>query len=92
MDYPDITMEEYLELEAEKARRSDFPAIIFNDPLAIGHKISSKPTISPLDDNETDFKISFDESDDEDYTIIYDKSLFSYKLISIKDLKLDSKQ
>ncbi|GJU47801.1 hypothetical protein Tco_1217356 [Tanacetum coccineum] len=34
--------------------------------------------------------ISFDESDDEDYTVIYDKSSFSYKIISVNDLKTDS--
>ncbi|GJZ64636.1 DNA helicase [Tanacetum coccineum] len=119
MDNPDITMEEYIELEAYKARRrgqtfnweiatygkvryhedidyfkdfeTDFPAIIFNDPLATDHKISSEPTVSPLDDNEIDFKISFDESYDEDYTVIYDKNSFSYKLIFVNYLKLDSK-
>ncbi|GJV10197.1 hypothetical protein Tco_1351738 [Tanacetum coccineum] len=89
MEDPNLTMEEYIDLEAEKARRHDFPAIVFDDPLATDHKISSEPTVSPLDDNEIDFKISFDESDDEDYTFIYDKNSFSYKLISINDLKLD---
>ncbi|GJY00307.1 hypothetical protein Tco_0357325, partial [Tanacetum coccineum] len=91
MDNPDITMEEYIELEAYKAHRRDFPTIIFNDPLATDHKISSEPTVSPLDDNEIDFKISFDESYDEDYTVIYDKNSFSYKLIFANDLNLDSK-
>nr|GEX08636.1 hypothetical protein [Tanacetum cinerariifolium] len=92
MDNPDITMEEYIELEAEKARRQDqnFPAIVLNDSLGTNHKISSEPMVCPLDDNEIDFKISFDESDDKDYTVIYDKKLFSYKLNSVNDLKLDS--
>ncbi|GKD66723.1 hypothetical protein Tco_1308831 [Tanacetum coccineum] len=40
--------------------------------------------VSPLNDNEIDFRISFDESDDEDYTVIFDK-----KIISVDDLKTD---
>ncbi|GJW25410.1 hypothetical protein Tco_0039221 [Tanacetum coccineum] len=35
-------------------------------------------------------QISFDESDDEDYTVIYDKNSFSYKIIYVDDLKTDS--
>ncbi|GKB19139.1 putative ribonuclease H-like domain-containing protein [Tanacetum coccineum] len=34
--------------------------------------------------------MSFDESDDEDYPIIYGKNSFSYKIISVEDLKTDS--
>ncbi|GJU13973.1 hypothetical protein Tco_1136369 [Tanacetum coccineum] len=119
MDEANLTIEEYIELEAKKARRrgqtfnwetdtcgkiryhehinyfkdfeSDFLAIVFDDPLTTDHKISSKPTVRPLDTNEIDFRISFDKSDDKDYICIYDKNLFSYKLISINDLKTDSK-
>ncbi|GJT20467.1 retrovirus-related pol polyprotein from transposon TNT 1-94 [Tanacetum coccineum] len=40
--------------------------------------------------DEIDFKISFNDSDDEDYTIIFDKNSFSYKIISTNDLKTDS--
>ncbi|GKB01334.1 hypothetical protein Tco_0829378 [Tanacetum coccineum] len=122
MDNPDITMEEYIELEAEKARRhcqefnreiatygkvryfkdidyfkdfenefpAIFPAIVYNDALATDHKISSEPPVSPLDNNDIDFRISLDESDDEDYICIFDKSSFSYKLIYVNDLKTDS--
>nr|GEX56685.1 hypothetical protein [Tanacetum cinerariifolium] len=32
-------------------------------------KLSCEPTISSLNNNEIDFRVSFDESDDEDYTI-----------------------
>ncbi|GKC05071.1 hypothetical protein Tco_0996681, partial [Tanacetum coccineum] len=46
-------------------------------------------TVSPLNDNEIDFRISFDESDDEDYTVIFDKNSFSNKIISVDDLKMD---
>ncbi|GJU74952.1 hypothetical protein Tco_1266357 [Tanacetum coccineum] len=88
MDEANLTMEEYIKLEAEKARRHDSSHLlmIFNET----HKISSEPMVRPLDNNEIDFRISFDESDDEDYICIYDKNLFSYKLISVNDLKTDS--
>ncbi|GJU42885.1 hypothetical protein Tco_1195842 [Tanacetum coccineum] len=46
--------------------------------------------VSSLNNNEIDFRISFDESDDEDYTVIFDKNSFSYKIISVNDLKKDS--
>ncbi|GJW55964.1 hypothetical protein Tco_0102695 [Tanacetum coccineum] len=47
--------------------------------------------VSPLNDNQLDLRISFDESDDKDYTVIYDENSFSYKIIiSIDDLKMDS--
>ncbi|GJU98741.1 hypothetical protein Tco_1328012 [Tanacetum coccineum] len=94
MDDPNITMEEYIRLEEEKARRhgkvynwetatygriwdgdevhnlksveTEFPAIVFNDELTSEETLSYGPTVSPLNDNEFDFRISFDESDDED--------------------------
>ncbi|GJZ60846.1 hypothetical protein Tco_0616662 [Tanacetum coccineum] len=46
--------------------------------------------VSSLNNNKIDFRISFDESDDEDYTVIFDKNSFSYKIISVNDLKTDS--
>ncbi|GJY91472.1 zf-CCHC domain-containing protein [Tanacetum coccineum] len=118
LDDPNITMEEYIRLEEEKARKhgkvfnwetakygkiwydedvhglksveTEFPAIIFNDKLTFEEALSCEPTVSPLNDNKIDFRISFDESDDEDYTVIYDKNSFSYKIISTNDLKTDS--
>ncbi|GJT56378.1 putative reverse transcriptase domain-containing protein [Tanacetum coccineum] len=120
MDDPNVTMEEYIKLEAEKACRhgptfnwetatyskvryykdidyfkdfeTDFPAIVYKDSLASDHDISSEPTVSPYRDNGIDFdiKISFDESDDEDYIVSYDKNSFSYKLTSVNDLNSDS--
>ncbi|GJV10983.1 hypothetical protein Tco_1352524 [Tanacetum coccineum] len=65
MDDPNITMKEYIRLEEEKARRR---AIVFNDTLTSEATLSCEPTVSSLYDNEIDFRISFDESDDEDYT------------------------
>nr|GEX19537.1 hypothetical protein [Tanacetum cinerariifolium] len=100
MDDPNITMEEYIRLEEEKTRRrgkvfnwetkTEFPAIVFNDTLTSEATLSCEPTVSFLNDNEIDFRISFDESDDEDYTVIFDKNLFSYKIIYVSDLKTDS--
>ncbi|GJU58018.1 hypothetical protein Tco_1235784 [Tanacetum coccineum] len=117
MDDPNITMEEYIRLQEEKAQRasrtfnwqtatydkvkyyededdcftnfeSEFPAIVFDDTSDA--TLSCEPTVSPLNDNKIDFRISFDESDDEDYTVIYDENSFSYKIIFVNDLKTDS--
>ncbi|GJY06847.1 hypothetical protein Tco_0373901 [Tanacetum coccineum] len=64
MDDPNITMEEYIRLEEEKASRR---AIVFNDALTSEVALSCERMVSPLNDNQIDFRISFDESDDEDY-------------------------
>ncbi|GKC09917.1 hypothetical protein Tco_1001527, partial [Tanacetum coccineum] len=47
---------------------TEFPAIVFNDTLTSEATLSCEPTVSSLNDNKIDFRISFDESDDEDYT------------------------
>ncbi|GJR94404.1 hypothetical protein Tco_0266578 [Tanacetum coccineum] len=119
MDDPNITMEEYIRLEEEKAQKrgkefnwetakygkiwydedvhdlrsveTEFPAIVFDDAFTSEVTHSCEPTVSPLNDNKIDFRVSFDESDDEDYTVIYNKNSFSYKIIYINDLKTDSK-
>ncbi|GKD41581.1 hypothetical protein Tco_1261788 [Tanacetum coccineum] len=118
MDDPNITMEEYIRLEEEKARRrgkvynwetatygkiwdnedvhdlgsikTEFPAIVFNDTLTSEVTLLCEPTVSTLNNDEIDFRISFDEFDDEDCTVIFDKNSFSYKIISINNLKMDS--
>nr|GEZ53404.1 hypothetical protein [Tanacetum cinerariifolium] len=46
--------------------------------------------VSPPNENEIDFKISFDESDDEDYMVIFDENSFCYKIISVDNLKMES--
>ncbi|GJR16928.1 hypothetical protein Tco_0965455 [Tanacetum coccineum] len=117
MNDPNITMEEYIRLEEEKAQKrrkvfnwetakygriwydedvhdlrsieNEFPAIAFNDSLKSGETLSCEPTVSSLN-NEIDFKISFDDFDDEDYTVVFDKNSFSYKIIPTNDLKTDS--
>ncbi|GJU25689.1 hypothetical protein Tco_1164310 [Tanacetum coccineum] len=85
-DDPNITMEEYIRLEEEKARRR---GKVYNWETATYATLSYETTVSSLNDNKIDFRISFDESDDEDYTVIYDKNSFSYKIISANDLKTD---
>ncbi|GKC32889.1 hypothetical protein Tco_1040183, partial [Tanacetum coccineum] len=97
MDNPNITMEEYIRLEEEKAHRrgkvfnwkTAAYAIVFNETLTSGVALSCEPTVSSLND-EINFRISFDESDDEDCTVILDKKSFSYKIIYVKNLKTDS--
>nr|GEX76243.1 hypothetical protein [Tanacetum cinerariifolium] len=49
-----------------KSVENEFQAIAFNDSLTSGETLSCKPTVSSHND-EIDFKISFDDSDDEDY-------------------------
>nr|GEX20320.1 hypothetical protein [Tanacetum cinerariifolium] len=117
MDDPNITMEEYIRLEDERARRQgrtfnwqtarygkmeycededdsftdheiEYPAIGFNDVSDAA--FLREPTISPLDNNEIDFNILFDESDDEDYMVFFDEYSFSYKIISVDNLKTGS--
>ncbi|GJT46677.1 hypothetical protein Tco_0955392 [Tanacetum coccineum] len=118
MDDPNMTMEEYIKLEEEKARRrgrvfnwqtatygkirvdddlhdlrsveAEFPAIVINDAFARQDALQCKSQVSTPVNDEIDFRISFDESDDEDYTIICDKNSFSYKMISVNNLKTDS--
>ncbi|GKA18211.1 hypothetical protein Tco_0698048 [Tanacetum coccineum] len=68
---------------------SEFPAIVFNDTLTSEATLSCEPTVSSLNNDEIDFRISFDESDDEDCTVIFNKNSFSYKIISVNDLKTD---
>ncbi|GJU08486.1 reverse transcriptase domain-containing protein [Tanacetum coccineum] len=68
---------------------TEYPVIVFDDTSNTA--LSCEPTVSLLDNNKIDFKISFDESDDEDYMVIFDKNSFSYKIIFVDNLKTDSK-
>ncbi|GJR19795.1 hypothetical protein Tco_0968322 [Tanacetum coccineum] len=119
MDYPNITMEEYIRFEEEKDQRhgrmynwqtatygkvkyyededdcftnfeTEFPAIVFDDTLTSDAALSCKPLVSHLNRNKIDFRISFHESNDEDYMVIFDNNSFSYKIISVDNLKTDS--
>ncbi|GKB23391.1 retrovirus-related pol polyprotein from transposon TNT 1-94 [Tanacetum coccineum] len=69
---------------------TEFPSIVINDIFASQNALPYESKVSTPINNGIDFRISFEESDDEDYAIICDKNLFSYKLISVNDLKSDS--
>ncbi|GJS46562.1 hypothetical protein Tco_0596683 [Tanacetum coccineum] len=68
----------------------EFLAIVPNNTLTSGTLPHYEPTVSAPNENKIDFRISLDESDDEDYMVIYDENSFSYKIISVNDLKMDS--
>nr|GEV87057.1 transposase, Ptta/En/Spm, transposase, Tnp1/En/Spm-like protein [Tanacetum cinerariifolium] len=81
MDDPNITMEEYIRHEEENAHRHDQ---VYNWDTAM--------YVSPLRDNQIDFRISFNEHNDEDYTeqdVIYFNDLFPFKIIYPDDLISD---
>ncbi|GKF88600.1 hypothetical protein Tco_0259477 [Tanacetum coccineum] len=95
MDDPNITMEEYIRPEEEKARRH---GKVYNWETTKYGKIWDDEDVHDLRYVETEFlaivfndRISFDEFDDEDYMVVFDKNSFSYKIISANDLKTDSK-
>ncbi|GKD58834.1 hypothetical protein Tco_1296343 [Tanacetum coccineum] len=86
MDDLNITIEEYIRLKEEKARRQ---AIVFDDTFDT--TLSCETTVTSLDNNKIDFNISFDESDDEDYIVVFDENSFSCKIFFIDNLKTNSK-
>ncbi|GJZ54301.1 hypothetical protein Tco_0609186 [Tanacetum coccineum] len=67
---------------------TEFPAIVFDNTLTA---LQFEATVCPPNKNMIDFRISLDESDDEDYTVIFDENSFSYKIVYVNDLKTDSK-
>ncbi|GJU86002.1 hypothetical protein Tco_1293548 [Tanacetum coccineum] len=69
---------------------AEFPAIIVDDAFEPQDALQCKSQVSTPVNDEIDFRISFDESDNEDYTIICDKNSFSYKMIYVNHLKMDS--
>ncbi|GJR01025.1 hypothetical protein Tco_0524009 [Tanacetum coccineum] len=86
---------------AEKDVKIDDPTLLWRsisglrkkklvDTLTSEAALSCEPTVSSLNNDEIDFRISFDESDDEDCTVIFDKNSFSYKIIYVNNLKTDS--
>ncbi|GJR26205.1 hypothetical protein Tco_1102437 [Tanacetum coccineum] len=70
-----------------KSIETEFSAIVFNDGLSSEKTLSCEPTISFLNNNEIDFRISFDESDDEDYTVIFDKNSYFDDCDFLKDFE-----
>ncbi|GJV68483.1 hypothetical protein Tco_1483992 [Tanacetum coccineum] len=69
---------------------TEFPTIFYNDALTFEVALLYEPAVSPLNNNQIDFRISFDKFEDEDYTTIYNKNSFSCKIIYVDDLKTDS--
>ncbi|GKC55641.1 hypothetical protein Tco_1083239 [Tanacetum coccineum] len=69
---------------------TEFPAIVYNDVLTSELELSCEPTENPYHINKINWKIviSLSDSDDENYTIIYDNDLFPYKIFNVDDLKL----
>ncbi|GKC36039.1 hypothetical protein Tco_1048423, partial [Tanacetum coccineum] len=51
-----------------KSVETEFLAIFYNDALTSEVALSCEPMVSPLNNNQIEFRISFYESDDEDYT------------------------
>nr|GEV65502.1 hypothetical protein [Tanacetum cinerariifolium]GEW35865.1 hypothetical protein [Tanacetum cinerariifolium] len=120
MDDPNVTMQEYIRLEEEKAQRhgrtfnwqtatyrkvkyykdeddcftnfeTEFSVIVFDDTLTTEATLSCEHTVSVLNENEIDFRTSFDKSDDEHSMVIFDDNLFSYIIIYVDNFKTDSK-
>ncbi|GJS10345.1 hypothetical protein Tco_0367141 [Tanacetum coccineum] len=58
---------------------TEFPAVVFNDKLTFEETLLCEPKVSSLNNNEIDFRISFDDSDDEDYTDLAEKSTMLVK-------------
>ncbi|GJS03211.1 hypothetical protein Tco_0319719, partial [Tanacetum coccineum] len=59
-----------------RSAETEFPAIVFNDNLTSNETLSCEPTVSSLNNNEINFRISFDESDDEITRCIDDLDFF----------------
>ncbi|GKE28422.1 hypothetical protein Tco_1443806 [Tanacetum coccineum] len=82
MEYCEDEDDSFTNLETE------YPTIVFDDTSDT--TLSCEPAVSPLNNNKIDFKISLDESDDEDYMVTFDEKSFSYKIIYVDNLKTDS--
>ncbi|GJU64484.1 hypothetical protein Tco_1246319 [Tanacetum coccineum] len=66
--------------------RKSSKAIVFDDTSDAA--LSCEPMVSSLNDNKLDFKISFDESDDEDYTVnMDDPNITMEEYISLEEEK-----
>ncbi|GJX03701.1 hypothetical protein Tco_0189617 [Tanacetum coccineum] len=90
--HPNIPIVEYIRLVEERARRA-WLRCIHGGKRYVGQDTKGilivRPTVSSLNNDEIDFRILFDESDDEDSTVIFDKNSFSHKIIFVNNLKTD---
>ncbi|GJZ08773.1 hypothetical protein Tco_0543056, partial [Tanacetum coccineum] len=73
----------YISGSLEEEKVSHGMPIVFNDALMSEVALSCEPMVSPLNDNQIDFTISFDESDDEDYTDLAGKQIDNVGEVSI---------
>ncbi|GKA96981.1 hypothetical protein Tco_0824875 [Tanacetum coccineum] len=64
--------------------------MVINDPFARQDALQCKSQVTTPVNDEIEFRLSFEESNDEDYTIICDQNMFSYKMIFLNNLKTDS--
>ncbi|GJZ48581.1 hypothetical protein Tco_0602413 [Tanacetum coccineum] len=95
MDDPNITMEEYIRLEEEKARRHDFKneflAIVYNDAQTSKSDLLTKPILSPQHIDEFNLKdeTSLSECDEEEQNVLNFNDLFHFNVIYPNDSKSD---
>ncbi|GKC33467.1 hypothetical protein Tco_1040761, partial [Tanacetum coccineum] len=75
--------EHYYEEECFMNFEEEFPAIIFGKMNGNSFDTEQRMIMGEYDDEN--------KSDDEDYTVIFDENSFSYKIMLVSDLKLDSK-
>ncbi|GJT09423.1 DNA-directed DNA polymerase [Tanacetum coccineum] len=93
MDNLNITMEEYIRLEEEKAHRHDFenefPAIIYNDALTSKPNFLTEPTLKPQPIDEFNLKddTSLSEYDEVEQNVLYFNDLFLFNIIYPDNLK-----
>nr|GEU96530.1 hypothetical protein [Tanacetum cinerariifolium] len=87
MDDPDITIEEYVQFETDRALRN---GKVYNWKTATYD--SFEPTISPrhIDDINLKNETSYFENDDEEYNVISNNDLFPFNIISVNNSKLDT--
>nr|GEY18057.1 hypothetical protein [Tanacetum cinerariifolium] len=89
MEERDMTMEEYVQYETEKALRN---AIVYDDALSLESCFSSEPTVSPQYVDRVNLKkeTSLSKYDDDEYNVISYNDLFPFNIISVNDSKLDT--
>ncbi|GJX41278.1 hypothetical protein Tco_0256268 [Tanacetum coccineum] len=88
MDNSNITMEEYIRLEEEKARRH---AIVYNDAQMSKSDFSTEPVLNPQHIDEFDLKseTSLSESDKEEQNVLCFYDLIPFNVIYSYELKSD---
>ncbi|GJV39451.1 ribonuclease H-like domain-containing protein [Tanacetum coccineum] len=99
MDNPNITMEEYIRLEEEKAHRHGKVynwktakyAIVYNDALTSKLDFLTDPNLSPQPIDEFDLKdeTSLSEYNEVEQNVLYFNDLFPFNIIYPDNLKSD---